>query len=565
MKQRYIGCVLFLSLLLLPLGTFLLTARSSAEAVNLIPNANLETGTTTPTSWASNKWGTNGATFQYKKDSGYNSTRSVRVNMSQYSTGDAKWYFEPVAVQPNTNYTFSDHYMSSVPTHVVVASFDSAGNPTYIDAATNVVASSAAWKQVSVNFKTPANSAKVSVYHLISRNGWLQIDNTSLTAATTTPPLPTVLPPNGSLEQAASGAPVDWEKQSWGSNTPTFAYPNNGRTGTKSVKVTVANYVDGDAKWAFKPVALTPGKDYRFKTWYKTNTQPHVVARYIAADGTETYHGMPNPEPAANSSTTWAMYSDTFTVPQGTVGVSVFMFLTGNGWVQTDDYSIESYTPVSFSQPLVSVTFDDGFEENNTTVLPVMNNLGLKSTQCYATEYVEGIPAAVDAVKAFHNSGHEICSHTVSHPDLTTLNATDLTYQLTHSKQFLESITGPVKNFASPFGAYNAKVNTEIKKYYRSHRTVDEGYNTKDNFNIYKIRVQNMKDTTTLAEFQSWLDKAKADNVWLVLVYHKVTAGTPGPFDTKNTDFNAQMNALKASGLTVKTYNAALDEVSAQL
>jgi peptidoglycan/xylan/chitin deacetylase (PgdA/CDA1 family) len=485
--------------------------------------------------------------------------------MSQYSTGDAKWYFEPVAVQPNTNYTFSDHYMSSVPTHVVVASFDSAGNPTYIDAATNVVASSAAWKQVSVNFKTPANSAKVSVYHLISRNGWLQIDNTSLTAATTTPPLPTVLPPNGSLEQAASGAPVDWEKQSWGSNTPTFAYPNNGRTGTKSVKVTVANYVDGDAKWAFKPVALTPGKDYRFKTWYKTNTQPHVVARYIAADGTETYHGMPNPEPAANSSTTWAMYSDTFTVPQGTVGVSVFMFLTGNGWVQTDDYSIESYTPVSFSQPLVSVTFDDGFEENNTTVLPVMNNLGLKSTQCYATEYVEGIPAAVDAVKAFHNSGHEICSHTVSHPDLTTLNATDLTYQLTHSKQFLESITGPVKNFASPFGAYNAKVNTEIKKYYRSHRTVDEGYNTKDNFNIYKIRVQNMKDTTTLAEFQSWLDKAKADKVWLVLVYHKVTAGTPGPFDTKNTDFNAQMNALKASGLTVKTYNAALDEVSAQL
>jgi peptidoglycan/xylan/chitin deacetylase (PgdA/CDA1 family) len=141
-----------------------------------------------------------------------------------------------------------------------------------------------------------------------------------------------------------------------------------------------------------------------------------------------------------------------------------------------------------------------------------------------------------------------------------------LTYELTHSKQYLESITGaPVPNFASPYGDYNAVVNTEIKKYYRSHRTVDEGYNSKDNFNLYRIRVQNLLATTTLAEFQGWIDKAKADKTWLVLVYHRVTAGTPDEFDTKESDFTQQMNALVASGVTVKTYNTALDELTAQL
>ena len=36
-------------------------------------------------------------------------------------------------------------------------------------------------------------------------------------------------------------------------------------------------------------------------------------------------------------------------------------------------------------------------------------------------------------------------------------------------------------------------------------------------------------------------------------------------FDTYTSDFAAQMNALDASDLTVKTYSDALDEVTAQL
>lgn len=542
------------------------SSPSARAATNFIANPSVETGGAIPTNWSHDKWGSLTATFAYKKNEGYQSARSVRVNVTNYKSGDAKWEFTPVAVQPNTEYVFSNHYKASVKTKIVAVSYDASNMPTYFDIATDIVASKTTWKKATAKVKTLATTKKLGILHLIERNGWLQLDTASLIKNETVPPPPVNFAPNPSLEQAAGTPPVpiSWQTESWGTNTPKFEYVNEGHTGTRSVKVTVSGYQDGDAKWAFEPQPLERGKEYRFSAWYKTNTAPQVVARYIKDNGTEEYFGLPRPEP--DGTTNWQQYSDTFSVPQDAKAVTVFFFITGNGWVQTDDYKIEPHQVVGFDRPLVSLTFDDGFEENVQTVLPKLSSHGFKSTQCYATQYIEGVAGQPENVLQFKNAGHEVCSHTVSHPELTTLQPSQLTYELTHSKQYLESVVNmPVTTFASPYGAYDATVNNEIKKYYRSHRTTDEGFNSKDNFNPYRIRVQNMKSTTTLAEYQEWLAKAKADKTWLVLVYHRVTPIDPGEFDTFEGDFTQQMNALSASGMTVKTYTAALDELTPQL
>src|SRR5690606_9343728 len=99
---------------------------------------------------------------------------------------------------------------------------------------------------------------------------------------------------------------------------------------------------------------------------------------------------------------------------------------------------------------------DDGFEDNVNTALPVMEQYNFKSTQCYASMYVEALPEGVPAVETFHDAGHEICSHTVTHPFLTRLAPAQVQHELEHSQQVLEEIIGePVVNFASPFGDYN--------------------------------------------------------------------------------------------------------------
>jgi peptidoglycan/xylan/chitin deacetylase (PgdA/CDA1 family) len=272
---------------------------------------------------------------------------------------------------------------------------------------------------------------------------------------------------------------------------------------------------------------------------------------------------MPAAQP--NGSGNWQQYSDTFSVPLDAVSVSVFMYANQNGWIQTDDYSITEYKPTGFNRPLLSMTFDDGHEDNVTTALPLLNQYGFKSTQCYATTFIEGNAQAVSDILKFKNSGHEICSHTVTHPFMTTLDPVTLNYELQHSKQYLESIIGqPVLNFASPYGDYNATVNNAIKTYYQSHRTVDEGYNSKDNFDPYRLRVQNVLDTTSANQVKIWIEQAKADNTWLILVYHRI-ASDPGPYDTYTNIFAEHLTAIQSSGIAVKTYQDAFTEVTGQL
>ena len=71
-----------------------------------------------------------------------------------------------------------------------------------------------------------------------------------------------------------------------------------------------------------------------------------------------------------------------------------------------------------------------------------------------------------------------------------------------------------------------------------------------------------MLSTTTLGEYQSWLDQAKQNNFWLVLLYHRVDESNIGPYDTYLADFQVQMNALKNSGIAVKPITQALAQVA---
>lgn len=532
------------------------------EEENLIANSSFEDAVLTePQHWNKNKWGDITANFSYNQ-TGRTGNRSASVTVTQQSSGDAKWYANPVAVQAGKSYLYRDFYKSTVDSRVVVAFIDAQGNYSYSEL--EGAAASGDWKQYQVTFAVPANAVKATIFHLVDRVGTLTIDDTLLQVAL--PTTPTQLVPNGSLEAVSGTNPASWQHNSWGQNNASFTYANEGRSGSKSIKTTVTNFQSGDAKWFFEPIStLTPGKQYRFSTWYKTNALPKAVVLFIKADGTEQYIGMPAPQPGVNAQTEWQQYTDTFTVPEGVVSVSAFLMLAQNGWLQTDDYNLAEYHPKGFNRPLLSLTFDDGHEDNARTALPLLNQYGFKSTQCYATTFIEGKASAVRDVRAFQDAGHEICSHTVTHPFLTSLNMNNLHYELQHSRQYLESITGqPIDNFATPYGDYNPSVNNVIKQYYGSHRTVDEGFNSKDNFDKYRLRVQNILDTTSAAQVRQWIEQAQADNTWLILVYHRV-ANDPGPYDSYTNVFAEQLEVMRHSGIEIKTYKDALAEVTSQL
>ncbi|MBX4201859.1 polysaccharide deacetylase family protein [Candidatus Saccharibacteria bacterium] len=156
------------------------TTSPPPPGTNMINNPSVETTDASgvnPVSWSNNKWGTNSTTFSYQ-DGGHTGSKSLYINMASRTSGDAKWISSSVPVTPNTTYAFSDYYMSNVATELDAQFTDTNGNVSY--AFLKNVPASTSWSQVSSSFTTPANTAKVTVMHIIYNAGWLQTDDYSL-------------------------------------------------------------------------------------------------------------------------------------------------------------------------------------------------------------------------------------------------------------------------------------------------------------------------------------------------------------------------------------------------
>lgn len=536
---------------------------------NLIANASMETASgNSPANWNSDHWGTNDVAFSYDT-TGHTGSHSASVTVKSYTDGDAKWYANPVSVSAGKTYTYSDYYKSGVSTRVVVAYQDASGAYTYLDLPS--VPSSTDWKQYQADFTVPANMTSVTVYHLIDQVGTLTLDDVSLSLKDDTPPPPaTGTIANASVESSSNGTTPDgWQSSAWGTNDASFGYASDAHSGNHSIKTAITTYTDGDAKWYFDPLAaLQAGKVYSFSAWVKSSTQAHAVAAFQMQDGTTQYATLSALQ--SPNATAWQQYTTKFSVPVGATSTTVYMLISSVGWVETDDYSLNLYVPTPFKEGLVSLTFDDGWTSTYQNGLPLLKKYNLKSTQYIISGYI-GAPMYMNKtqIRQFKRQGSEIGSHTVSHPDLTTLSATDLTHELKDSQATLQSIfgKGEATSVASPYGTYNDNVIANMKLYYKAHRSTDAGFNSRDTFNPYNVVVQNVDYDTPNAQVEAWVAQAKADKTWLVLVYHQVEdTMTPGDiYAVKTSNLDAQLQYIKNSGVTVKTFGQALAEVTAQL
>ncbi|MFZ2887328.1 MAG: MBG domain-containing protein, partial [Minisyncoccia bacterium] len=566
-------------------GSFTIAAPLACDidtVANLIENPCFEVPNgTTPALWLTSvNADTASFTYPVLGTEGAGSRAAKTEVTTHVPGGDAKWYFEPVAVSPNTDYAYTEKYKSDIQTRIAIAEFNGT-TWTFPEGLNGIPVSTDDWGNTGVEFRTKPDTTQVSVYHLLEGVGYLTIDQASLIMV---PPLAVEdMVPNNSVETPSPAnpeVPRGWSEAGYetsGSDIDAlFEYvEGDGHNSDRSVRVTVSGFgpgEDADAKWMYlpQPVAVDDDQDYRFTAYYKTNTAPRVVAQFTMEGGATKFLGLPNPIPQTDPlDGGWSKYETVFSAPSGATDVTIFFFLRSDGYVQTDDYHIESeYSYTGFNKGLVTLTFDDGYEGNVGNVLPVLEGYDLPSTQCFMTAFLVANDPNVLAFKNGTNE-NEICAHTVNHPDLTTVNAAQLATELADSKTTLEGITAEsVTSFATPYGAYNAAVLTAVQNAgFSLHRTVDEGYNSADTLNPMRLRVQNMKPGTTMAEFQSWVNKAKEDKVWLILVYHRVMTDADivlspiDPFDTHKADFDAQMawlNEQDDAGLVlVKTLGGA--------
>jgi peptidoglycan/xylan/chitin deacetylase (PgdA/CDA1 family) len=417
---------------------------------------------------------------------------------------------------------------------------------------------SATFVFVLIGVLIPMQATRAQASHAI--NNSLRATST----ATATAPVLVNSVPNSSLEQPSASDPTmpqDWTTNSWGTNTATFSYLNTGHTGTHSIETTITSYSSGDAKWYYTPQPVQPGAQYKVTDYYKSNITSQVVVMITAADGSIQYLSLRHAEPAS----TWTQYSDTFTTPTNTQTLTILHLIQGVGYLITDDYVVTPYTPVGFKRGIVSLTFDDGWQSQYTDALPILNKHHVNATFYLISSFLNTTGYLTTAqAEAIKLAGNEIGSHTVDHPDLTTLTPAQLTNELVQSKKTLQALFGPIRDFASPYGAYNNQVIAAIKLYYKSHRSTDIGYNSKDNFDVYNIRAQTILSTTTVAEINSWVNQAKHDHTWLVLVFHEENK-SGDLYSITPRDLNTVLIHIENVNMPILTVERAINEITPQL
>ena len=127
-----------------------------------------------------------------------------------------------------------------------------------------------------------------------------------------------------------------------------------------------------------------------------------------------------------------------------------------------------------FGQKAVVLTFDDGWKNQITDAVPIMDKYDFKATFFVVCSYQdkEG-RMSWDNVSTLDKMGYDIQSHTMNHQDLTRLSAKDLEYEIGQSKQCLLDHGINSTALATPLntGWDNATVVNMTSKYYDMARS----------------------------------------------------------------------------------------------
>ncbi|RIB02164.1 Carbohydrate Esterase Family 4 protein [Gigaspora rosea] len=99
-------------------------------------------------------------------------------------------------------------------------------------------------------------------------------------------------------------------------------------------------------------------------------------------------------------------------------------------------------------------------------LLDFLKDKGVSATFFVNGNNVECIYDYADIISRIHQEGHQIGSHTWSHPDLTSISKTEVSNQIVYLEEALKKIVGLVpKYFRPPFGSYNDEVLDTIESH----------------------------------------------------------------------------------------------------
>ncbi len=164
--------------------------------------------------------------------------------------------------------------------------------------------------------------------------------------------------------------------------------------------------------------------------------------------------------------------------------------------------SLDLHTPLPARR--VTLTFDDGYEDNYSVVFPLLRRFGFTATFFVVTSTVGTRDhLTVPQIREMAAAGMEIESHGVHHIDFSLLSPDDARRELLQSRATIEGWTGrPVTFFAYPAGRYSAALEHLLDTLgFRGALTTRPGFVTLESrpFTLERVRVLHDDSAASLA------------------------------------------------------------------
>lgn len=173
-----------------------------------------------------------------------------------------------------------------------------------------------------------------------------------------------------------------------------------------------------------------------------------------------------------------------------------------------------------FKESAITYSFDDGTKNQIPVAIPILEKYGYKATFNLVTNWVSNW----SEWKSVAEKGHEIASHTISHPNFSQISEEQQRVELEESKKIIEKEIG--KECITMVYPYCVRGNDNIvAEYYISARTCSGAACSASPTNLFDISSKLVGSECPIfsaMHFNNWVSESAKKNAWSIFLLHGI-------------------------------------------
>lgn len=212
-------------------------------------------------------------------------------------------------------------------------------------------------------------------------------------------------------------------------------------------------------------------------------------------------------------------------------------------------------------EPLISLTFDDGFK-SNLLAAQIMEKYGYKGTAYVIPQYIN-LPNFLTQTDIDYLSsiGWDISGH--GHTNLRLYSFVDVDTQLSIMKSYLDSNNYKGRqHFSYPNGGYTDSIRSLVSEYFETARTID-GLSQPQGYIIpTKINSKTVSVIHSTNDLKGWIDGAIKEKSWLVITWHDLVQNPSGDTQYNIEKFEEIIGYIKDNNVEVLPFSDAYAKIT---